>query len=499
MSTKDAVLTPPALEDETASPTASAPSRDTEGPDIDYAAIRSATEAMSALGRSDAQQDEHQPDPESPVDAPAAPDPDAAQDSTAWTAPEDSQPQTSSDSVTTETEDAIDDPSLSPDDTAAADEPDHDADNADQTAPAAEDAAGADVPVVVAASAADGDGGSEPPVPPVDKTSQENGDEKPMGLLDHLNEMRWRLVRCFIAATLGFCVCWAFVEPIFGVLVKPLLTALPAGGNAIYTSMPEAFFIRMFVAFVAGLFVASPFIFYQIWAFISPGLYEEEKLFIVPVAVISAVFFVGGALFCYYIVFPFAFQFFMSYSTDMIQVTPRISDYVDFVLKLLVAFGVIFEMPLFSFFLARMGVLTAARMRQARRYAILGIFIVAAILTPPDVVSQLLMAIPMLILYEFSVLVAATFGKKPKPSAEAEDSAEPAASSEAAPWPSVFTPSNPKKVSRMPDGTWNDVPAAAETPDTPADTPHDTAPADKRTPDGDAGTPDTSRSEKPHD
>ena len=542
MSTKDSLLTPPAREDETASPTASAPSRDTEGPDIDYAAIRSATEAMSALGRSDAQQDEHQPEAESPAeataetpdespaDAPAAgddaleapghdaaatPDPHAVQDSTTETAPEDSKPPTSSDAVTTETEEAID-PSLS-DDTAAADEAEHDADHADhpdradradhddsddRTAPAAEDTAGTDVPAAAAASAAvpaDGNGGSEPPVPPADETAQEDDAEKPMGLLDHLNEMRWRLVRCFIAAALGFCVCWAFVEPIFGVLVKPLLAALPAGGNAIYTSMPEAFFIRMFVAFVAGLFVASPFIFYQVWAFISPGLYEEEKLFIVPVAVISAVFFVGGALFCYYIVFPFAFQFFMSYSTDMIQVTPRISDYVDFVLKLLVAFGVIFEKPLFSFFLARMGVLTAARMRQARRYAILGIFIVAAILTPPDVVSQLLMAIPMLILYEFSVLVAATFGKKPKPAAEAEDTPEPAASSEPEPWPSVFTPSNPKKVSRMPDGTWNDVPAAAETPDTPADDSPDTAPADKRTPDGDAGTPDTSRSEKPHD
>lgn len=289
----------------------------------------------------------------------------------------------------------------------------------DASAPPSENAA---VP------ATGGDGGDPPPAgPPAAEEETPDPSEKPMSLLDHLNEMRWRLVRCLIAAAVGFCVCWAFVEPIFAVLVKPLLAVLPDGGNAMYSTMPEAFFIRMFVACIAGVFLASPVIFYQIWAFISPGLYEEEKLFIVPVAIISAVFFVGGALFCYYIVFPFAFQFFMSYNTEQIRVMPRISDYVDFVLKLLIAFGLIFEMPLFAFFLSRMGVLTAAMMRQARRYAILGIFIVAAILTPPDVLSQLLMAVPMLVLYEISVVVAAVFGKKKKTAepADGEDESEP--------------------------------------------------------------------------
>lgn len=286
-------------------------------------------------------------------------------------------------------------------------------------------------PGTQAMPAAGGDHGGQPPLdPPAAEEEEPNPEEKPMSLLDHLNEMRWRLVRCFIAAAVGFCLCWAFVEPIFAVLVKPLLAVLPAGGNAMYSTMPEAFFIRMFVACIAGLFVASPVIFYQIWAFISPGLYEEEKLFIVPVAIISAVFFVGGALFCYHIVFPFAFQFFMSYSTEQIKVMPRISDYVDFVLKLLIAFGLIFEMPIFAFFLSRMGVLTAAMMRQARRYAILGIFIVAAILTPPDVLSQLLMAAPMLVLYEVSVIVAAVFGKKRRKAAEETEGTETAAETE---------------------------------------------------------------------
>lgn len=268
-----------------------------------------------------------------------------------------------------------------------------------------------------------GNGGAQPPAePPATNDNDEEEDGKPMGLLDHLNELRWRLVRCFIAALVGFCLCWAVVEPLFDILTLPLNNALGAvGAHAQYTSMPEPFFTRMLVAFVAGLFIASPFIFYQIWAFIAPGLYDEEKRFIIPVAVISALFFIGGGLFCYFIVFPYAFNFFIGFSTQSIQITPRISDYLDFILKLLLAFGLIFEMPLFSFFLSRMGVLTAGMMRRGRRYAVVGIFIVAAILTPPDVVSQLLMACPMLVLYECSILVAALCGKKKKKAAEEEN------------------------------------------------------------------------------
>ena len=278
-----------------------------------------------------------------------------------------------------------------------------------------------------------GDGGAQPPAEPpaTNENGEEEEDGKPMGLLDHLNELRWRLVRCFIAALVGFCLCWAVVEPLFDILTLPLNNALGAvGAHAQYTSMPEPFFTRMLVAFVAGLFISSPFIFYQIWAFIAPGLYDEEKRFIIPVAVISALFFIGGGLFCYFIVFPYAFNFFIGFSTQSIQITPRISDYLDFILKLLLAFGLIFEMPLFSFFLSRMGVLTAGMMRRSRRYAIVGIFIVAAILTPPDVVSQLLMACPMLILYECSILVAALCGKKKKDATEETDKA-PAESGDA--------------------------------------------------------------------
>lgn len=274
---------------------------------------------------------------------------------------------------------------------------------------------GADLPAPAARDGdEDGDGTEE-------EEDGEDGEGGRMSFMDHLRELRRRLCYCVAAAFVGFCVCMFFVEPIFNVLTKPLIAALPPGSTAMYTTLPEAFFTRMYIAFMSGLFLVSPLIFYEIWAFISPGLYEEEKRFIIPVALISAVFFVGGGLFCYYIVFHYAFQFFMSFATEQIVAAPKISDYLDFVMKLLLAFGLIFEMPIFTFFLSRMGVVTAQRMRRARRYAVLVIFIVAAILTPPDVVSQLLMAVPMLILYEVSILVAVIFGKKKPVPAEGEE------------------------------------------------------------------------------
>lgn len=254
---------------------------------------------------------------------------------------------------------------------------------------------------------------------PAEDGEGEEAAGKPMSLMDHLGELRVRLVRCCIAVGLGFLACWAVVDPIFNALVDPLLAVLPKGSHAIYTTLPEGFFTRMYIAFVAGVFVSSPVIFYQVWSFIAPGLYEEEKRYIIPVAVLSALFFMAGGAFCYFVVFPYAFSFFVSFATESIVAMPKVSDYLGFVLKLILAFGLIFEMPLFAFFLARMGLITATMMRKARRYAILAIFVVAAILTPPDVVSQLLMACPMLVLYELSILVAATFGrKKAKPESE---------------------------------------------------------------------------------
>ena len=252
--------------------------------------------------------------------------------------------------------------------------------------------------------------GSNPPA------AQET--DRPMSLMEHLNELRSRLTWMVGFALVGFVGCWVIVDPIFDTLTKPLMAVLPEGTHAQYTTLPEAFFTRMYISFVAGLFAASPLIFYQVWAFIAPGLYDEEKRYIIPIALISALFFMGGGAFCYYIVFPFAFSFFVSFSTPEIVITPKMSDYLSFVIKLILAFGLIFEMPIFALFLSRMGVVTAAMMRRFRRYAIGLIFIVAAILTPPDVLSQLPMAGPMILLYELSVGVAAIFGRKKKPAQE---------------------------------------------------------------------------------
>ena len=238
--------------------------------------------------------------------------------------------------------------------------------------------------------------------------------DRPMSLMEHLNELRSRLMWMVGFAMLGFLGCWVIVDPIFEALTGPLMAVLPEGTHAQYTTLPEAFFTRSQISFVAGLFVASPLIFYQVWAFIAPGLYDEEKRYIIPIALVSALFFAGGGAFCYCIVFPFAFSFFVGFSTPEIVITPKMSDYLSFVIKLIFAFGLIFEMPIFALFLSRMGIVTAAMMRRFRRYAIVLIFVVAAILTPPDVISQLLMAGPMMLLYELSVGVAVVFGRKKK-------------------------------------------------------------------------------------
>lgn len=252
----------------------------------------------------------------------------------------------------------------------------------------------------------------EPQVPATSAPAQQPEEDSPMSLLDHLSELRVRLVRCMIAIFIAFALCYSFAEQLFNELMVPLVSAMPKDSKLIFTALPEAFFVYMQVGLVAATFVASPYIFYQIWAFISPGLYDEEKKSAMPVAFFSALFFIGGAAFCYYQVFPYAFKFFMGFATDLILPMPSLSAYLGFALKMLLAFGLIFEMPLFAFFLARIGLVTADMMRKSRKYAILCIFIVAAILTPPDVFSQTLMACPMLVLYEISIFIAAAVGKK---------------------------------------------------------------------------------------
>ena len=254
-----------------------------------------------------------------------------------------------------------------------------------------------------------------------DGTEDLSPEARPLTIRDHFIELRKRFTLIFLFAIGGFIVCYPFAMRIFEILVIPLKAAMPDGKSSfVFTAPGEGFFTSLKVAFVAGIFVASPFIFYQIWAFIAPGLYDTERKYLLPVAFFSAFFFICGGLFCYLVVFPFAFEFFMSYASEDIMAMLSLNQTLSFTLQLLIAFGLIFELPLFVFFLARMGLVTAEWMRSVRRYAILVNVVIAAILTPPDVISQGLMAAPMLLLYELSILVAAVFGRKKK-SETAED------------------------------------------------------------------------------
>jgi len=256
-----------------------------------------------------------------------------------------------------------------------------------------------------------------------DEEEFEDGEE-PMSLMGHLNELRRRLFRMVIIVILGFVAFYGVAEYLYAYLSAPLQAQLPEGSKLIYTSPAGAFFTYMKVALVASLFGTSPITFYQVWAFIAPGLYKEEKRAVLPLAFFSSVFFIAGAAFCFFMVFPIAFKFFMGFATDTIVPMISVEEYLGFALKLLIAFGVVFEMPLFAYFLSRFGILSPDFMRRQRRYAILLIFIVAAILTPPDVFSQCLMAMPMLLLYEVSIYVSAMAYKKKDEKKEAPEEEE---------------------------------------------------------------------------
>jgi sec-independent protein translocase protein TatC len=187
---------------------------------------------------------------------------------------------------------------------------------------------------------------------------------------------------------------------------------MPDKSTMIFTSLPEAFFTYLKVSFFAAIFLASPYILYQIWNFISPGLYDSEKKYVIPFVLFSTIFFVGGSLFAYFVVFPFGFKFFLAFGTDLIRPMLSIREYLSFSFRLLLAFGIIFELPILMFFLSRVGLVNSRTLITKRKYAILLVFIIAALFTPPDVVTQVLMALPLMLLYEASVWVVKMGEKK---------------------------------------------------------------------------------------
>jgi sec-independent protein translocase protein TatC len=245
-----------------------------------------------------------------------------------------------------------------------------------------------------------------------------------LSFTEHLEELRKRLINCLIAIGIGFSISYYFAERIFLFLSAPLQQLLPQGSNFIFTGLTDAFFTYMKLSLFAGIFFASPVILYQAWLFVAPGLYEKEKRYVAPFISIATVFFVAGVSFGYYIVFPVAFKFFVSYTTDTIRILPSIKEYLSFSCMFLLSFGAIFEIPIFLFFLVKTGVLKEKQLRSNRKYAILIAFVVAAVLTPtPDVVNQTLMAVPIIILFEISLIMIKLFGRQ-KASAEEEISKE---------------------------------------------------------------------------
>ena len=230
--------------------------------------------------------------------------------------------------------------------------------------------------------------------------------------LSHLEELRKRLVVCAIGVGAGFVIAYIFAERLFQLLVAPLKAVMPEGDQLIFTNLPEMFFAYIKVAFIAGIMAAAPLIFYQLWMFIAPGLYRKEKKMAIPFVISSTILFVGGALFGYFVVFPFGFKFFIGFSNEYVKALPSVKQYFSFSMKLLFAFGAVFELPVIIFFLSKMGIVTPQFLRQKRKYAILLTFALAAILTPPDVITQCMMAGPLIVLYEIGILVSRVAQKK---------------------------------------------------------------------------------------
>ncbi len=231
--------------------------------------------------------------------------------------------------------------------------------------------------------------------------------EEKMPLTSHLEELRKRLVRSLIAIGIVFLACFGFKEDLFRIVAQPLIKVLPPGTHMVYTGLPEAFFTYIKVSFYAALFFASPFVLYQVWKFIAPGLYSKEKKFVVPFVFTSTLLFMGGVCFGYFLVLPPAYSFFLEFSTDFLKPMLSMREYLTLTLKLLLAFGIIFEIPVFLFFMTKIGLVTPRKLARMRRYAIVIAFIVAAIITPtPDAFTQCMMAIPMIILYEVGILVS---------------------------------------------------------------------------------------------
>src|SRR5262245_60585779 len=246
-----------------------------------------------------------------------------------------------------------------------------------------------------------------------------------MSFLEHLDELRSRLIRGLIALVVGFLICWGFRDPIFHVLTEPMRRAVP-DVKFIVTGPSSALLLKMKMAFFVGIFVAAPYILYQVWAFVSPGLYRHEKAYAVPFILAGTLFFLGGAAFGHYYLFPITFRFLVDFGGKDMQFLPKVGEYYSFYSWFLLGLGIVFQLPVVIFVLSRIGLVTPGFLMRKFKYAVVIAFVVAAIITPtPDMVTQSLLALPMLGLYLLGVGVAALFGRPRRAeSSDTEISAE---------------------------------------------------------------------------
>jgi len=233
-----------------------------------------------------------------------------------------------------------------------------------------------------------------------------------MTFLEHLEDLRKRLWYSFLAIFIVLIPAWFFSKQLFEVLSKPVTQFLPPGVKMAYTGLTDPFMLYIKVSFLAAIFVSSPFIFLQLWYFVAPGLYQKEKKYVVPFVIFTTVFFLMGAAFGFLVMFPWACRFFLSMGSDFNPVI-TVNTYFSFSLKLLLGIALVFEMPTLVFFLSKIGLITSRWMVKNFKYAVLAIFVIAAVITPtPDMVTQSILAVPMLALYGLGILIAFFFGKE---------------------------------------------------------------------------------------
>ena len=239
-------------------------------------------------------------------------------------------------------------------------------------------------------------------------------------LKPHIADLRKRLVISSLTVIAMFFVCFSFYQPILDWMMVPAEAALPKNSQMVAVEIQETFFTALKVSFFAGFVASLPVIFWQLWLFLAPGLYDHEKKLAIPFVFFATLMFLSGASFAYYIVVPIGFEFLIAFGSNVVTVLPSIGAYVGFFTKLLIGFGISFELPVITFFLAKIGLVDDRMLKDFFRYAIVLIFIIAALLTPPDVVSQLLMAAPLTLLYGISIYIAKVFNPATKEEDEEE-------------------------------------------------------------------------------